>query len=228
MTPSFTGLAAAAALALAASAAAAGPEVPPLPTATAYACPDGREVVVLAHPAGVVLLLAGERAALVPAVSASGARFEAADGSGTAFWSKGREALVTLRGEALGTCTAGAEVPLVPASAADLAGTAWRVAGIGPGALPEGTEATMDFGADGALTGQGGCNRYRGRWQAEGETFAVGAVAATRMACAPSAMTVEQGLFDALEATRGAVLDPAGALLLLDAGGAILVEAEPA
>jgi heat shock protein HslJ/membrane-bound inhibitor of C-type lysozyme len=48
--------------------------------------------------------VAGESFNLQPAVSASGARYTAVDGRDTAFWSKGGQALVTVRGRELPEC----------------------------------------------------------------------------------------------------------------------------
>ena len=112
----------------------------------------------------------------------------------------------------------------VPAGAqqAPLAGSEWRVVSIGGEAVPEGVEALVQFGADGKLSGNGGCNQFTGTYVAEGAALTIGQVAATRRACPGPRMAVEQKLFAAFGAVRGFARDRAD-LVLTDAAGATLV-----
>ncbi|HHP7233931.1 MAG TPA: META domain-containing protein [Desulfobacterales bacterium] len=70
---------------------------------TFYRC-GGTPVAFSVQAERARMNVAGESFALRPAVSASGARFTAVDGSDTAFWSKGEQALVTVRGRELPEC----------------------------------------------------------------------------------------------------------------------------
>ncbi len=80
-----------------------------------YRC--GEESVIFgAQGERARMVLGGEGFELKPAVSASGARYRAVDGSETGFWSKGERALVTVRGRELPECLAVRE-PALPFTA---------------------------------------------------------------------------------------------------------------
>src|SRR5690606_41593790 len=54
--------------------------------------------------------------------------------------------------------------------------------------------------ADGALSGSGGCNRYRASYEVTGEGIRIGPAAATRIACPePETNAQEMHFFDVLE-----------------------------
>lgn len=79
----------------------------------------------------------------------------------------------------------------------ELAGTAWQVTGYnnGQGAVVSvitGSTPTVNFGADGSVSGSGGCNTLRGTFTASGGTLKVGPLATTKMACAEPAGVMEQ------------------------------------
>lgn len=111
----------------------------------------------------------------------------------------------------------------VPAAAAaeGLAGSEWRPLTLAGAPFPEGVEATVQFGADGRLTGSGGCNRFTGSYAIEGETLTIGPVAATRMLCPEPAMSAEAALFRVLSEARSFVRDGAE-LNIAGEGGAPL------
>jgi heat shock protein HslJ len=58
-------------------------------------------------------------------------------------------------------------------------------------------EVTATF-ADGTVAGNGGCNAYRGPYTLDGETIAIGDLAATAMACTGAAQPVEEAYFQIL------------------------------
>jgi heat shock protein HslJ len=95
------------------------PSVPgtvgPAPFGTPYRC-GGTPVIFEAQGALARMAVGGELFELKPAVSASGARYRAVDGSETGFWSKGDRALVTVRGRQLPECLAVRE-PALPFTA---------------------------------------------------------------------------------------------------------------
>jgi heat shock protein HslJ len=65
----------------------------------------------------------------------------------------------------------------------------WTMADLNGGGAVAG--GMLEFSA-GSVAGTAGCNRLSGRWQENGATLTVGPLAATRMACAPAAMQIEQ------------------------------------
>ncbi len=90
-------------------------------------------------------------------------------------------------------------------TAAELAGSSWKVLGFNPGArdrvnIINGSTVTVNFDVDGKLTGKAGCNSYFTSYTIDGETISIGLVGATRMACgAPEGiMDQEVRFFEAL------------------------------
>lgn len=106
---------------------------------------------------------------------------------------------------------------MVPAAAADLAGSEWRPVAIGQVAWP-GSEAFVRFEGDGRLTGHGGCNGFFGTYRLDGDTIAIGPLASTRKACPEPVMSDEGALLSALEAARGFARDGTELTLTNEAG----------
>lgn len=94
---------------------------------------------------------------------------------------------------------------LAPQSTA-LAGTSWNVDGINNGrdavvSLAAGTRVTLQFGADGRVSGSAGCNSYTATYEADGRRIRIGPAAATRRMCAGAGMMEQEHAFlRALEA----------------------------
>ena len=107
----------------------------------------------------------------------------------------------------LGTSTAGA---------AELAGSEWRPVRLGASDVASDTKAFVQFRSGGELAGQGGCNRFFGRYKIEGETIEIGPIGATRMACPEPVMAQEASLLAAFEAARTWARDRTS-LVLFDA-----------
>lgn len=107
-----------------------------------------------------------------------------------------------------------------------LAGSTWRATGINNGkggveSLVADSSVTMDFAADGKVSGTGGCNRYTAGYQAEGGTLKFTPAAATRMMCPmPGVMEQEQAFFMALESVASFRME-ADRLEMRTAGGAL-------
>jgi heat shock protein HslJ len=74
----------------------------------------------------------------------------------------------------------------------------------------------------GTASGSTGCNRYTGPYTLDGDTLELGAIASTRMACAPRADAVEREFLAALERVDHWRFDADG-LVLLDDGNAELL-----
>ncbi|NTV37583.1 MAG: META domain-containing protein, partial [Anaerolineales bacterium] len=55
-----------------------------------------------------------------------------------------------------------------------------------------GSEVTLNFGADGQVSGSAGCNRYTGPYQSEGGNLKVGELATSRMMCPSPEGVMEQ------------------------------------
>lgn len=108
------------------------------------------------------------------------------------------------------------------AAAAGLVGPVWLLAELGGKAPASGTSVTATFGADGTVSGSGGCNRYTGRYTASGTTLRVEeSIASTMMACDAAVMTQEAAFLGALKSARGFTV-AAERLTLTAEGGAAL------
>jgi heat shock protein HslJ len=86
----------------------------------------------------------------------------------------------------------------------------------GRGVLPK-PQSRLTFETPKSVNGNGGCNRFFGPVEIDGETIAFGPLAATRMACAPAVDDQEQTFFAALADARRCSLDPQGLFVLYDA-----------
>jgi heat shock protein HslJ len=90
-----------------------------------------------------------------------------------------------------------------PASSDALPGSAWIVVGYNNGkqavvSTLAGTDLTANFGTDGRLSGNSGCNTYSASYQTDGNKITIGPAATTRMACEPAVMEQEQQYLAAL------------------------------
>ncbi len=83
------------------------------------------------------------------------------------------------------------------AQSQDLGGTSWEAIGYNNGkqavtSVLEGSTITADFGEDGTLSGNSGCNNYKGSYTVTGNQIKIGPLASTRMACSDPAGVMEQ------------------------------------
>ncbi len=84
-----------------------------------------------------------------------------------------------------------------------LGGTSWIVTGYNNGkqavvSVAAGTELTANFGADGKLTGNAGCNDYTASYQSDGNKISIGPAATTMKACEQTIMDQETQYLAAL------------------------------
>jgi len=79
-----------------------------------------------------------------------------------------------------------------------LAGTQWRVLSYGGRSALDYTSANVNFGPDGVLSGNGGCNQYQARYQHVGALVAISPLNVTRKICFSSVMYQEHSLFKLL------------------------------
>jgi heat shock protein HslJ len=103
---------------------------------------------------------------------------------------------------------------LVTAALTSLAGTEW-----GPEAAGK-TEQYIQF-KETDVAGQGGCNRFGGRYTFDGHALKIGPLASTRMACEPEVMNAEQAWLQMLERVTAAEATPTK-LVLKDKSGAVI------
>ncbi len=80
----------------------------------------------------------------------------------------------------------------------DLAGTSWTLADMGGTADLANVAPTLEFGADGTVSGSAGCNTFTGSYTQTGDALTLGPLATTRMACQPPASAVEAAYLTAL------------------------------
>jgi heat shock protein HslJ len=98
-----------------------------------------------------------------------------------------------------------------------LAGTEWRLENLCGETVISNAQPSLTFAADGAISGRGGVNRFRGRITVEDKTLKVGPLMSTRMAGPPGAMTQETKYLKALEAATA--IEVAGEILRVTCGG---------
>ena len=104
-----------------------------------------------------------------------------------------------------------------------LSGTEWRVIEIDGHVVTDvdgGHEPSLAFGDPDRLTGNAGCNRLVGRYEAADGALHTDSIVTTRMACAPPAMTTESRVLAALAATAS-VLATGDVLELRDGAGMV-------
>jgi len=82
-------------------------------------------------------------------------------------------------------------------SGSGLAGTSWVVTGYDDGSqnvsdVLAGTTLTANFGQDGTMTGNSGCNDYNGPYKITGSQIGIGPLSSTRKACSDPAGVMEQ------------------------------------
>jgi heat shock protein HslJ len=108
------------------------------------------------------------------------------------------------------------------ASADSPRGAPWTVEEIAGRGVDDQPPVELVLLPEGRAGGTGGCNRLTGGYALDGASLRFGALAATRMACAPALMDQEQRFFAALAEVRGWRIEQ-GRLLLTDAGGAVVL-----
>jgi heat shock protein HslJ len=91
----------------------------------------------------------------------------------------------------------GAELAVYQAQSQELSGTSWDVIGYNNGkqavtSVLAGTTLTAEFGTDGTLSGNSGCNTFNGTYTLDGSKITIGPLASTRMACAEPEGVMEQ------------------------------------
>jgi heat shock protein HslJ len=147
-------------------------------------------------------------------------------------------------GAALTGCAAPAKVPAAPTAAAAVVTPApapaaapavappdpkvlgeWRIEQARSAPLVDKRQARLNFGADGAVSGNASCNTFGGRYTLTGDKLKIGNLAITRKACGDALMEQEDRVLTALERAARATVPPHGFLTIQDADGAVLMRA---
>ena len=100
-----------------------------------------------------------------------------------------------------------------------LVGREWRIEDVEGMGVIDFSHATLDFAADGLLSGSATCNRLIGSYEAEGDAITIQPSGATMMACPEALMLQEQRILDLLPKIERFVIDETGALILIAADG---------
>lgn len=101
----------------------------------------------------------------------------------------------------------------------------WLAEDILGGGVIDNVETVLVIGADGSVSGSGGCNAISGKAKIRGDGIAFGPIAATRMACVPAVDDQERKFFKALGLARRWRYAPEGdKLTLLDKGGGAVMK----
>lgn len=113
----------------------------------------------------------------------------------------------------------GSEVGTTP----DLAGTSWTVTEIAGTTTLEATTPTLEFGADGGLSGTDGCDRYAFRVSLAGGSIDLGEGETTGIGCEPQVMAQADAFHQALAAATTWRVTPDGALEIGEQGALVAV-----
>lgn len=98
-----------------------------------------------------------------------------------------------------------------------LAGSEWRPTEIDGVAIAEDTKIFIGFGGDGRVHGSGGCNRFTGSYEVDGDMISFSPLAATKMLCPDPIQQNEDRLFATLSRVTRFVRDRADLTLSDDA-----------
>lgn len=100
-----------------------------------------------------------------------------------------------------------------------LQGAEWVVEDIDGAGVLDRARATLNFGADGRVSGSSSCNSYTGPYTLSGNVLSFGNLATTRRACPPALMEQETRFLGTLAAVRSVEIAPDGALVLRGEAG---------
>jgi heat shock protein HslJ len=119
-----------------------------------------------------------------------------------------------------------------PEAAISLVGTPWNVVSYNNGreatvSLVADSTITLQFAAEGNLTGNASCNEYNGSYTTEGDAVSVGPLATTRMACQSDELNAQEAQYLAALQSAATYDITDGTLTIRDAGGASQVIAKP-
>ncbi len=105
----------------------------------------------------------------------------------------------------------------------DAVAGSWRVIRLAGAATPVAIQPTIEFSTEGRISGRSGCNRYSGPYLLTAEGLSFGPAAATRMACPPPQMQIEQRFFESLTKVTRATTGPRRSLRLMAGDSEVMV-----
>jgi heat shock protein HslJ len=103
--------------------------------------------------------------------------------------------------------------PAGPPTRPELPGTSWTLLDLAGDTLTV-PAPTIAFGADGTISGSGGCNTFNGTYTIDGSAISFGPLATTRMACPDDVMAVEDAYLLALDGAASWSIGDDGRLVL--------------
>ena len=103
-----------------------------------------------------------------------------------------------------------------------LLGREWQIEDIAGAGVIDDSHASLQFMADGSLSGSATCNRIIGSYQSGGKDLTIAPVGTTMMACPEALMAQEAKLLGLLPTVSSYEIDETGALLLVGAEGTIV------
>jgi len=107
----------------------------------------------------------------------------------------------------------------------ELTDTEWWVEDIDGKGVIDMSHTTLQFLEQGGVTGDTGCNRYRGSAEVSGTSISFGPMAGTRKACAPSLMDQEMKFYQAITRVVSWEVADTGLLHLKEANGNTIIRA---
>jgi heat shock protein HslJ len=103
--------------------------------------------------------------------------------------------------------------PTGVAAPPDLPGTSWTLVDLAGVELAV-PAPSIAFGADGTVSGSGGCNTFNGTYTVDGSAISFGPLTTTRMACPDDVMSVEDAFLLALDGAAAWSIGGDGRLVL--------------
>jgi heat shock protein HslJ len=122
------------------------------------------------------------------------------------------------------------QVAIYQAQAQELAGTTWQVLTYNNGkqavvSVLIGTSLNVNFGSDGAISGNSGCNTYLGTYKADGEDISIGPLGSTKKYCGtPEGVMNQEAQFLAALEKASKYLIEGDSLELRTTDGTLLVK----
>ncbi|WP_017931254.1 META domain-containing protein [Robiginitomaculum antarcticum] len=189
-----------------------------VPYSTHYLC--GTQTVHATFTGeNLALDMGGHSYNLTRTISASGAKYSLnSPDHKVLFWSKGDSAFMEMNDEAQVSCMEISDTENAPLQI-DLTGREWVVEDIANTGIIDSSRMTLNFDANGRLSGLSGCNNYTTEFSRDGMNLTAGNIALTRRACAPALMNQEQKFLDVLSGVQSFYHDGTGALILKTADG---------
>lgn len=125
----------------------------------------------------------------------------------------------------LSACQSGGAAGQDAGSSLPKTGTQWRLSSGLDVKLPPAAEVTLEFGADGAISGNSGCNRYNGRMTVEGDSVSLSPLAATKRGCVGLRGQIESSFFAAMAKVDAMSVDDGKLHVKLSDGSELLFDA---